>query len=94
MATFLMFGKYSADAVGGISAERTKEASELIKKHGGKMKEAYALLGATDLVLIVDLPDVKAAAKVSITLSRLTGIGFTTSPAIAVADFDELAADV
>ena len=34
MATFLMFGKYSSEAVKGVSAKRTKEAVNLIKKFG------------------------------------------------------------
>jgi len=32
MITFLMFGKYSSEAIKGISGERTVEANNLIKK--------------------------------------------------------------
>jgi uncharacterized protein with GYD domain len=90
MATYLMFGKYSADSIKGISAERTGKANAVLQKYGGEMKAGYALLGEHDLVLIVDLPDTEQAVKASVALSKLTGIGFSTSPAVSVADFDKL----
>ena len=90
MATYLMFGKYSADSIKAISAERTGEAAALLKKHGGALKSGYALLGENDLVLIVELPSTEQAVKASVELSKMTGIAFTTSPAISVEDFDKL----
>ena len=91
MATFLMFGKYTPEALADISAKRTDEASALIKKHGGTVKSMYAVLGQTDLVLIVELPDVDAAIKISVGLHKLTGVAFSTSPAVDVKTFDRLA---
>ena len=92
MATFLMFGKYSAESVKGISAQRTQKVSEVAKKLGGKVQASYALLGCHDLVFIVDLPDVAKAMKASIELAQSTGISFSTSPAVAVEEFDKLVA--
>ena len=37
MSTFIMYGKYSAEAMKGISAKRTEEGSALIEKLGGKV---------------------------------------------------------
>ena len=93
MATFFMFGKYSAGAIKDISAKRTEKADSLIEKYGGTVKSAYALLGDYDLVLIVDLPGVEEAMKASIAVSKLTGISFSSSQAVPVADFDKLAED-
>ena len=90
MATYLMFGKYSADAIKAISAERTSAAKALLQKHGGDLKSGYALLGKYDVVLIVELPDTEQAVKASVELSKMTGIGFTTSPAVSIEDFDKL----
>ena len=90
MATFVLFGKYSIDAVKEISAERTKDATAVIGDSGGKVQAAYALLGDTDLVLVVDFPGVKEAMAASIKLAQLLGISFTTSPAVTVEEFDEL----
>jgi uncharacterized protein with GYD domain len=92
MATYLLFGKYSAEALKGMSAKRTDQAKALIKKHGGELKAAYAVLGAVDLVMIVDLPDTARAMTTSAALAKLTGIAFTTSPAVTVEEFDKLVA--
>jgi len=91
MATFFMFGIYSADAMDDISAERTAKANQLIEGLGGKTKDMYALMGEQDLVLIVDFPGVQQAMKASIELGKLTGISFSTAPAVSVAEFDRLA---
>jgi len=90
MATYLMFGKYSLEAVKAISAKRTDRTIALIKQNGGELKAGYALLGDIDLVLIVDLPDTEGAMKTSVALSKLLGISFSTVPAVNVADFDKL----
>ena len=79
MTTFLMFGKYSAEGVKGISSQRTKQAADLIKKHGGQVKAIYAMLGMADLLLIVDLPGVEAAMQTSVALGKLTGVNLCTS---------------
>ena len=91
MATFVMFGNYTQASMEDISASRTEKAQEVIQAHGGETIGIYALLGAFDLMLIVDLPDVETAMQVSLELTRLTGIGFQTSPAVDVAAFDALA---
>ena len=90
MATFFMFGTYSADALTGISAERTREVTAVISDNGGRVQSMYATLGDQDLVLIVDFPDIQRAMKTSIGLSRITDIAFATVPAIAVDEFDKL----
>ena len=91
MAKFVMLGNYNQASMEGINASRTDRAEEVIRGHGGEAIGIYALLGAFDLMLIVDLPDVETAMRVSLELTRLTGIGFQTSPAVDVAAFDALA---
>jgi uncharacterized protein with GYD domain len=94
MATYFMFGKYSAKAMKEMSADRTQKAAALVKQYGGEVKSAYALLGEHDLVLIVDLPDTDQAIKTSVALTKLTGIGFTTAPAVTVEAFDKMIEEV
>jgi uncharacterized protein with GYD domain len=93
MATFIMFGNYSLDSVKHISAKRTEESIELIKKNGGELKEGYSLLGETDIILIVEFPDNKQAMKTSVELSKMLGISFTTAPAVTMDEFDNLFQD-
>lgn len=57
---FMMFGKYTSESTKGISSERTKEAVDVIKKHGGRVVSMYAMLGKHDLVLTLDLPNTEA----------------------------------
>ena len=90
MSTFFMFGKYSTDSIKEISAERTTKANQLVSDNGGTVKSGYALLGETDLVLIVDFPSIGDAMKASVGLSKLLGIGFTTAPAVSMEEFDQL----
>ena len=92
MATYLMFGKYSLEAIGKISAQRSDQAVALIKQNGGELRAGYALLGDTDLALIVELPDTERAMKTSVGLSKLLGVSFSTVPAVTVAEFDKLLA--
>ena len=94
MATFFMFGRYSTEAVKGMSAKRTKDAEGLIKKYGGKVEAMYALLGEKDLVFILTFPGIEQAMKASVALGKATGISFTTLPAVTVEEFDKLITEV
>lgn len=94
MGTFFMFGKYSSEAMKGMSAKRTGEANSLIKKLGGEVISIYALLGVHDLVFIVHFPGIEQAMKASVALSKSTGISFTTSPAVTVEEFDKMVTEV
>ncbi len=94
MATFLMFGKYSAQAMKEMSPGRTQKTRDMVKEMGGEVKAIYAVLGKYDLLLVVNLPGVDAAMKASLALSKMTGISFTTSPALPVEEFDKLIGQV
>lgn len=94
MATFLMFGKYTPEAMKEISADRTKAAQKLVKQMGGKIQAMYATLGENDLVAVVNLPSTDDALKASIALNRMTGIVFSTIPAVAVEDFDKMVGEI
>lgn len=90
MAKFLMLGKYSGESIKGITPERTKKVRDAVKKAGGKVDLIYLLLGAYDLAFIVDFPGNNEAMKASVELAKLTGISFTTSPAVPAEEFDKM----
>ena len=90
MPIFMMFGKYSSEALKDISPERTNKAVELINSNGGKVVSMYAVLGEHDLVFTLDFPDAEKALATSVALNKLTGITFTTSPVVDVEKFDKL----
>jgi len=90
MATYIMFGKSSINVAKQISSERTKKATAIVEKCGGKIKAVYALLGEIDTVAIIDFPGVKEAMKASVELTKLLGISFATAPAVTMEEFDKL----
>ncbi len=90
MAVFVMLGTYSREALNGISPKRTEEFAQLVAQNGGSVRAMFATLGEIDLVLVVDLPSVETAARVSIEVAQKIGIRLNTLPAIAVKDFDLL----
>jgi uncharacterized protein with GYD domain len=92
MDKFFMYGKYSQEAIGGMSAERTKKALDVIAMAGGKVNSMYALLGKYDIVLIADFPGVAEVMKASIALNKLTNISFTSFPAVTMEEFDKIKA--
>jgi uncharacterized protein with GYD domain len=93
MAIFFMFGKYTSKAIEEISAERTQQAVAEIKKLGGEVNAMHVLLGKYDLLICVNLPGIDEAIKASVNLSKLTGISFTTCPAVTVEAFDQMVAE-
>ena len=94
MATFFMFGKYSTDAIGQISVERTRDAHRVVEKFGGRVKAIYALMGEYDLVIIAELPRMAEAMQASIALKRLTGISFFTTAAMPIEEFDQMVGEM
>lgn len=91
MAKFVMLGRYSSEAIKGIAAERTKKGVEVIEKAGGKVNSMFALLGKYDLLFVVDFPGIAEAMRASIALTKMTGVGFSTYPAITVEELDKIA---
>ncbi len=92
MTTYFLTGTYGADAIKGISRKRTADVTKMIEDIGGKLVSMYSLLGEKDLVIIAEFPGLKEAIKGSVSISKITGIPFTTYPAITVEEFDELMA--
>ena len=94
MPIFMMFGKYTTQAMQNISPDRTEKAVEVINANGGKVVSMYAVMGKHDLVFTLDFPDAENAFATSVALNTLTGIAFTTSPVVEVEMFDKLIAKV
>jgi len=92
MPIFMMFGKYTTQAMQGISPDRTKKAVRIVEANGGKVVSMYAVMGKHDLVFTLDFPDSESAFATSVALNQLTGITFTTSPVVEVEMFDKLIA--
>ena len=90
MSRYLILGKYSIAGIKGASAGRTKKAVSIIRKNGGRVDAIYALIGEYDLALLADFPNNARLLKAVIALTKLTGIGFTSFPALTIQEFDKL----
>ena len=93
MNTYVLLGKYSAKALKSASPERTKDANKLVEKLGGKIRSIHSLLGDIDLLMLADFPGNEEAMKAAVGLAKLTGIGFSTYPALSVDRFDKIITD-
>ena len=90
MALFMMFGKYTPEALRGISADRTRQVQEIVESNGGEVRAMYAVMGEHDLVFIFDLPDSDRAMMTAVAIEQSTGIMLRTSPVVEVKKFDRL----
>ena len=90
MNTYVILGNYSTDAIENISGERKDKAIKIVEECGGSVQCLYALLGNIDLAGIVEFSDNESALKASVELARMSGISFTTYPAVDADRFDEL----
>jgi len=67
--------------------ERIKEVNKELEAFGVKVLKQYATLGTYDFVNIVEAPDNKTVAKVSIELGSRGTIQISTMPAIPIDEF-------
>jgi uncharacterized protein with GYD domain len=72
-------------------AERIKEVNKEIEAFGAKVVAQYAVLGPYDFVNIVEAPDNKAIARVSLELGSRGTIEIMSLPAMPVNDFISMA---
>ena len=90
MRTFLIFGKSSPEELKEIRLKYRAEVVSLVNSFGGDVRSMYAMVREKYLILIFAFPGVKRAMKASIALSKLTGISFTTSPAVPIDEFNKI----
>ena len=90
MKTFLIFGKSSSQELKEISLKYRAEVVSLVNDFGGNVRSMYIMLRERYLVLIFTFPGIKTAMSASIALSKLTGISFTTLPAVPIDEFNNI----
>ena len=91
MATFVMLTNLTSDGVKTLKSNpnRVGEVNKEVEQIGAKVIAQYATLGRYDFVTIVEAPDEKTMAKVSVELGSR---GTMTSETMAAMATDELAA--
>ena len=91
MPTYVMLTNLTAQGVQTLKNNpgRVAEVNKEVEQIGAKVQAQYATLGQYDFVTIVEAPDEKTMAKVSVELGSR---GTMTSQTLAAMPADELAA--
>lgn len=89
MPTYILLSTLSPHGVGTLKANptRLKEVNEEIEQMGARVVQQWAVLGPYDFVNIVEAPDEKVIARVSIELAARGTLHIQTMAAIPVDEF-------
>src|SRR3954453_11827146 len=89
MPTFVMLTNLTAEGVQTLknNPTRVQEVNKEVEQLGVTVKEQWATLGQFDFITIVEAPDEKTMAKVSVELGSRGTMSSQTLAAIPVEDF-------
>jgi uncharacterized protein with GYD domain len=89
MPTFVMLTKLTSEGVQTLknNPSRIKEVNSEVSQLGVTVKDQWAVLGQYDFITIVEAPDEKAMAKVSVELGSRGTMSSETLSAIPVDEF-------
>jgi len=89
LPTYILLSTLSPHGAGTIKAnpQRVKEVNQEIEQMGAKVVQQWAVLGPYDFVNIVEAPDEKVIARVSVELAARGTAHFQTLTAIPVDEF-------
>jgi len=93
MPKYLAKASYTAEGARGLEKDkasgRRAVATKVIESLGGKLECFYFAFGEDDAVMIYDLPDNVAAARVSIAVNASGLIVSKTTPLLTVEEVDQ-----
>lgn len=95
MATYAALVDLREDDVQNIQRLATvwTEVEAEIEELGGELKDAYALLGRHDYLLLLEVPDRGAALQAALTVER-HGLDMETMEAVPVDEFGSVVEDI
>lgn len=95
MATFICYGNFTDQGVKTIKdgPKRAEATKALVEKMGGRLVGLYVTTGQYDLVLIADMPNGEAMAKLALSLSSQGNVRTTTVRAFQPAEMGKLIAE-
>ena len=89
MAKYVSLFRYTG-AIEGGGPERFAKAQQIVAAENGEILAVYGLLGAYDLMSVVECPDNRAAMKIAAKIGNLIGAKTETMPAVDRDDFLQL----
>ncbi len=89
MAIYITLWKYTRDGLLDIkhTPDRFEAVKEIYKKNGGKLIEAYGLIGCHDVMTVGELPDEKALTTAILQICGKGRVTAQTMTALPMADF-------
>ena len=92
MPTYISLIQYTQKGMEKIkeSPARLDHAKKGYEAAGGKIKDFYLVMGEYDIVVIAELPNDEAAAKLALTLGSAGNIKSRTSRAFTEAEYRKL----
>lgn len=95
MPKYLMEASYTAEGVKGLAREggssRRKSVEEMVKGLHGKLEALYYAFGASDVFLIVDVPDAVTAAAISLAVNQSGAVQLKTYVLMTPEEIDQAA---
>jgi uncharacterized protein with GYD domain len=95
MATFILQGRFSADAIKGMVAnpeDRGEVIEKLTAACGGRLKDYYITTGENDFIVIVEADDGEAAVIEGMVVAAAGAVSkVTTTRAWTTAEFKKMA---
>ena len=93
MPKYLVQASYTAEGLKGLQKDKASGRKEAVSKAieglGGKLESIYFAFGADDVVVIFDLPDNVAAARLAIAVGASDLIRTRTTPLLTVEEVDQ-----
>ncbi len=89
MPTYVMLAQLSADGVQTVknNPNRIKEVNKEVESLGASVKAQWATIGQYDFVSVVEVPDEKTMARVSLELGGRGTARYESMTAIPIDDF-------
>ena len=92
MATYICLGDWTQQGIENIqdSPGRLDDAKAAVEAAGGAIRDFYMTTGAHDMVLVLEVPDDAALAKVLLTLGSKGSVRTTTMRAFTKSEYREI----
>ncbi len=92
MPTYISMLRYTQQGIGSVknAPERMDAAREAYRKAGGELKAIYLTLGQYDLVVVAEMPNDDAVARMALALGAQGNIRSETMRAFTETEFKKL----
>lgn len=96
MPTYISLLRYTQQGIAGVKGgpARLDAAKEAYKKAGGELKAFYLTMGQYDMVVIAELPNDEAVARLALGLGAAGNIRTETARAFTEAEYRNIVASL